>query len=278
MASEADSYEALFSEDRATITRTDGALTTSLEVLVSPEDNAEVRKVSITNRGTRQRELEITSYMELALAHPIDDDAHPAFSKLFIETEYVRENGALVATRRQRDPSDQAIFAAHLSIVDGESIGDVQYETDRGSFLARNRTTHAPAAIFGGWPLSNNAGTVLDPIFSLRRRIQIPRGRTVTIAFWTMVAESREDILHLIERHQETTAFNRAATLAATHAQSQLQYLGIEGDEAHLFQLLANYLIYTDAALRPPAKSSMPPRRLRSHCGRMAFRATFPSS
>jgi cyclic beta-1,2-glucan synthetase len=93
---------------------------------------------------------------------------------------------------------------------------------------------------------------VLDPIFSLRRRIQIPRGRTVTIAFWTMVAESREDILHLIERHQETTAFNRAATLAATHAQSQLQYLGIEGDEAHLFQLLANYLIYTDAALRPP--------------------------
>jgi cyclic beta-1,2-glucan synthetase len=249
---EADSYEALFSEDRATITRTDGALTTSLEVLVSPEDNAEVRRLSITNRGTRSRELEVTSYMELALARPIDDDSHPAFSKLFVETEYLRENGALLATRRPRGPSDQTIWAAHLSIVDGDSVGDVQYETDRGKFLSRNRTARAPADIFGGWPLSNSAGAVLDPIFSLRRRIQIPRGRTVTIAFWTIVAETREEIINLIDRHQETTAFNRAATLAATHAQSQLQYLGLVGDEAHLFQLLANHVIYADAALRAP--------------------------
>lgn len=249
---EADTYEALFSEDRATITRTDGALMTSLEVLVSPEDNAEVRKLSITNRGTRQRELEVTSYMELALAYPIDDLAHPAFSKLFIETEYLRENGALLATRRPRGPTDQPIFAAHLSILDGESVGDVQYETDRGQFLSRNRTAQSPAAIFGGWPLANNAGAVLDPIFSLRRRIQVPRGRTVTITFWTMVAESREAVLHLVERHQETASFNRAVTLAATHAQSQLQYLGLVGDEAHLFQLLASYVIYADAALRAP--------------------------
>jgi cyclic beta-1,2-glucan synthetase len=249
---EADSYEALFSEDRATITRTDGALTTSLEVLVSPEDNAEVRRLSITNRGTRSRELEVTSYMELALARPADDDAHPAFSKLFVETEYLRENGALLATRRPRSPSDQTIWAAHLSIVDGDSVGDVQYETDRGKFLSRNRTARAPAAIFGGWPLSNSSGAVLDPVFSLRRRIQIPRGRTVTISFWTLAAETREDIINLIDRHQETTAFHRAATLAATHAQSQLQYLGLVGDEAHLFQFLANHVIYTDAALRAP--------------------------
>jgi cyclic beta-1,2-glucan synthetase len=249
---EADSYEALFSEDRATITRTDGALTTSLEVLVSPEDNAEVRRLSIANRGTRSRELEVTSYMELALARPIDDDSHPAFSKLFIETEYLRESGALLATRRPRGPSDQTIWAAHLSIVDGDSVGDVQYETDRAKFLSRNRTAHAPAAVFGGWPLSNSDGAVLDPVFSLRRRIQIPRGRTVTIAFWTMAAETREKIVDMIDRHQETTAFNRAATLAATHAQSQLQYLGLVGDEAHLFQFLANHVIYTDAVLRPP--------------------------
>ena len=249
---EADSYEALFSEDRATITRTDGALTTSLEVLVSPEDNAEVRKLSITNRGTRSRELEVTSYMELALARPADDDAHPAFSKLFVETEYLRENGALLATRRPRSPSDQTIWAAHLSIVDGDSVGDVQYETDRGKFLSRNRTARAPAAVFSGWPLSNSAGAVLDPVFSLRRRVQIPRGRTVTISFWTLAAETREEIINLIDRHQETTAFNRAATLAATHAQSQLQYLGLVGDEAHLFQFLANHVIYADAALRAP--------------------------
>ncbi len=249
---EADSYEAIFSEDRGTITRTDGALTTSMEVLVSPEDDAEVRRLSITNRGNRVREIEVTSYMELALAKPADDDAHPAFSKLFVETEYLRETGALLATRRARTPSDPGVWAAHLSIVDGESVGDVQYETDRGKFLSRNRTARSPAAVLGGWPLSNSAGAVLDPCFALRRRIQIPRGRTVTVAFWTMAASSREEIINLIDRHQETAAFDRAATLAATHAQSQLQYLGLVGEESHLFQLLANYVIYADASLRAP--------------------------
>jgi cyclic beta-1,2-glucan synthetase len=266
ICADADSYEATFSEDRATITRTDGALVTSMETLVSPEDNAEVRRLSITNRGTRLREIEVTSYMELALARPADDDAHPAFSKLFVQSEYVHETGALLATRRTRSPSDPTIWAAHLSIVDGKSVGDVQYETDRARFLSRNRTARSPAAVMGGWPLSNSAGAVLDPIFALRRRVQIPRGQTVTISFWTMVAPTREDIVNLIDRHQETTAFDRASTLAATHAQSQIQYLGLVGEESHLFQLLANYVIYADAALRAPREileqTSPPPSAL----------------
>lgn len=262
VCAEADTYEAAFSEDRATITRADGALVTSMEALVSPEDNAEVRRLSITNHGTRLREIEVTSYMELALARPADDDAHPAFSKLFVQTEYLHETGALLATRRPRSPSEPTIWAAHLSIVDGKSVGDVQYETDRARFLSRNHSARSPSAIMGGWPLSNSAGAVLDPVFALRRRVQIPRGQTVTIAFWTMAAPTREDIVGLIDRHQETTAFDRATTLAATHAQSQIQYLGLVGEESHLFQLLANYVIYADAALRAPRdilEKAMPP-------------------
>ena len=129
-------------------------------------------------------------------------------------------------------------------------MGDVQYETDRGKFLTRGCNARSAAAISEGWPLSNTAGPVLDPVFALRRRVQIARGETVTIAFWTMAAASREEILDLVDRHHDAAAFERATTLAATHAQTQLQYLGIGGDDAHLFQLLANYLIYPDAGLR----------------------------
>jgi len=247
---DADSYEAIFSEDRVTITRHDSLLTTMMDVVVSPEDCVEVRRISITNSGTRLREIEVTSYMELALARQTDDDAHPAFSKLFVRTEYDFETGALIATRQTRSPTDAQIWAAHLSVVEGESVGDVQYETDRFKFLGRNRTAKSPAAIAGGWPLSNSAGPVLDPVFSLRRRVRIPRGRTVTIAFWTMAAESREDIMGLVDRHKDAIAFDRAATLAATHAQSQIQFLGLVGNDSHYFQLLANYVIYADAALR----------------------------
>jgi cyclic beta-1,2-glucan synthetase len=247
---EADSYEAIFSEDRATITRRDSLLTTMLDVVVSPEDCVEVRRISITNSGTRLREIEVTSYMELALARQADDDAHPAFSKLFVRTEYDFETGALLATRQTRSPTDAQIWAAHLSVVDGESVGDVQYETDRLKFIGRNRNAGSAAAVMSGWPLSNSAGPVLDPVFSLRRRVRIPRGRTVTIAYWTMAAPSRDDIMGLIDRHKDTIAFDRAATLAATHAQSQIQYLGLVGDDSHYFQLLANYVIFADASLR----------------------------
>ncbi|HEY5347708.1 MAG TPA: glucoamylase family protein, partial [Rhizomicrobium sp.] len=251
-ASEPDNYEAVFSEDRAQITRTDGALVTALEVALSSEDDAEVRRISITNQGTRLREIEVTSYAELALAKPADDAAHPAFSKLFIETEYVREVGALLATRRRRSDADPKIWAAHLAIVEGQSVGDVQYETDRARFLGRGHTNRAPDSVAEGWPLSNTAGAVLDPIFAIRRRLQIPRGQTVTITFWTMVAETREEILGLIDKHHDNMAFSRATTLAATQAQGQLQHLGIGADEAHLFQSLANNIIYSDSSLRAP--------------------------
>jgi len=254
MAEDAEEYEAVFSEDRATIRRSDGSISTVMEILISPEADSEVRRISITNNGTRLREFEVTSYAELALARPQDDDAHQAFSKLFVETEYLRETGALLATRRQRGPSEQPVWAAHLSVAEGGSVGDVQYETDRGKFLTRNRSARTAAAISEGWPLSNTAGAVLDPIFSLRRQVQIPRGQTVTIAFWTMVAQSRDDVIDLVDRHHDVAAFERVTTLAATHAQTQLRYLGIGGDDAHLFQLLANYLIYHDAGLRASAE------------------------
>ncbi len=251
-AQEPDQYEAVFSEDRVTIRRTDHSLTTVMEVLVSPEDDSEVRRISITNNGTRLREIEVTSYAELALARPADDNAHQAFSKLFVETEYLRDTGALLASRRPRSPSEQPIWAAHLSVAESGSVGDVQYETDRGKFLTRGRNARSAAAIYEGWPLSNSEGAVLDPIFSLRRRVQIPRGQTVTLSFWTMAAATREEIIDLVDRHHDVAAYERATTLAATSAQTQLQYLGIGGDDAHLFQLLANYLIYPDEGLRAP--------------------------
>ena len=265
-AQEAEQYQASFSEDRATIRRTDGTIDTVMEIFVSPEDDCEVRRISITNNGARSREFEVTSYAELALAKPQDDDAHPAFSKLFVETEYMRETGALLATRRRRSPSEPPVWVAHLSVAESGSVGDVQFETDRSRFLTRNKSARNAGAVSEGWPLSNRTGAVLDPIFSMRRRVQISRGQTVTIAFWTMAAASRDEIMDMVDRHHDAAAFERATTLAATHAHTQLQYLGIGGDDAHLFQLLANYLIYHDAGLRAPSevleKNGRPPAAL----------------
>ena len=250
---EPKTYEVTFSEDRAQITRLDGTITTVLEVVVSSEDDAEVRRVSVTNHGMRTRELEVTSYAGLALTRQADDVAHPAFAKLFVETEFVSDLSAILATRRQRSSADPSIWAAHLAVVEGESSGDVQFETDRARFVGRGQTLRSPAAIAESWPLSNTTGPVLDPIFSLRRRVRIPPGATVRIGFWTMVASSREHVLDLADKHHDPMAFERAATLARTQAQMQLRHLTIDSDEAHLFQRLANHVLYSDPTLRSPA-------------------------
>ncbi len=245
-----ESYEVTFTEDRAEFLRRDGALSTRLEVIVSSEDDAEVRRVSLTNHGVRTREIEVTSYAEIVLAPAVGDAAHPAFSNLFVQTECVAEVDALLATRRRRTVEDAEIWLAHVVAVEGETIGDLEWETDRGQFLGRGRDIRAPQAETGGRELSNTVGPVLDPIVSFRRRVRIRPGKTVRVAFATLVASSRDAVLDLADKYHDVTTFERVATLAWTQAQVQLHHLGIGPDEAHLFQTLAGSIVFADRALR----------------------------
>ncbi|HSG76023.1 MAG TPA: glucoamylase family protein [Burkholderiales bacterium] len=252
---EAERTEVSFSDDRAAFVRHDGALATTLEVVVSPEDDAEVRRVSISNSGSEAREIDLTSYAELVLAPLAADAAHPAFSKLFVETEYLAKPGILLATRRRRAPGEPEIWAAHHAVVEGEALGEPEIETDRARFLGRGREARTPMAVVDGLPLSNTVGAVLDPVFALRRRLRVAPGKTARIAFWTVVASSRSDVLDLADKHHDPTAFERAATLAWTHAQVQSSHLGIAPEEASLFQRLAGHVLYADASLRPSAET-----------------------
>jgi cyclic beta-1,2-glucan synthetase len=249
---EADSYEAAYSEDHAEFSRRDGSISTKLIVLVSAEHDAEIRRVSITNYGSRRCEIELTSYAEIALASQAADEAHPAFQNLFVHTEFVPEIGALLATRRPRSSDEKPIWAAHVAAVEEQAVGVMQYETDRARFLGRGQSVRTPIAVIDGRPLSDTAGAVLDPIFSLRHRVRLAPGATAHAIFSTVVANSREEVLDLADKYRESATFERAAILSWTQAQVQLHHLGIEPDEAHLFQRLANAIIYPDPSLRPP--------------------------
>ncbi len=251
---EPDRYEVSFSEDRAEIVRDDETITTTLDVVVSPEDDSEVRRVSISNLGSQTREIEITSYAEIVLAPQATDTAHPAFSKLFVQTEFVAEVGTLLATRRRQSPDQPHIWAAHLAVVEGETIGELEFETDRARFIGRGRGLRTPISTIDGHKLTNTVGTVLDPIFSLRWRIRLPPGAVARVAFWTVVAPSRDKALDLADKHRDAAAYERAVTRAWTQAQVQLRHLGISSDEAHLFQRLANRVLYSDPALRPSSE------------------------
>ncbi|ABR89681.1 cyclic beta 1-2 glucan synthetase [Janthinobacterium sp. Marseille] len=251
-AVEPDSYQVKFAEDRVRISRADGSISSMLEVIVSPEDDTELRRLTLTNNGSRTRYIEVTSYMEVLLAPVAADIAHPAFSNLFVETEYLHEIRGLLASRRPRKDGEARPWAAHV-VARGEgsdSAVGIEYETDRARFIGRGQGVSNPLSIIDGRPLSNTVGAVLDPIFSLRVRVRLEPNEIVHLVFSTMAANSREEILSLADKYHDGSAFSRISALVWTHAQVQLHYLRVEHYEAELFQHLASRILFSDRTAR----------------------------
>ena len=248
---EADEYEAVFELEKATFRRRDGDLETQLQVVVSPEDDVEVRRLSITNRGDRPREVEVTSYAEMVLARPEDDLAHPSFAKLFIETEYDTQSAGLLFSRRPRSAEEREAWAFHVLAIDGRLGGAVEWETDRARFLGRGRSPASPVALEGR-ALSGTTGAVLDPVASVRERVRLAPGAFVRVTFATGVAPDRPSALALVRKYRDASAAARAFSMASTHVHITLQHLGLTDDHAMLFDRLASRVFGSDASCTSP--------------------------
>ena len=245
-------YLVTLAPERATFHRFDDGIATDLDVAVSTEDDVEVRRVGITNRSDRLREIEVTSYAEVALAAPAADLSHPAYGKLFVETEYRADCSALLGHRRPGGPDGEEVWALHVLSVDGRSHGTLEYETDRSRFLGRGREPGDPQAL-DGRPLSNTVGATLDPIFSLRQRIRIAPGGFARLSFITGVASNQETAVALATKYREPSATAHTFALASTQRQASLHHLNISSDDALLYERLASRVLYLDDSLRAGA-------------------------
>ena len=246
----ADEAEFDFHADRAEFRRRDGDVETRCAVCVVPDADAEVRAVTLINHGLRHRELELTSYAEVCLNDRRADQAHPAFAKLFLETEFDPRWGALLARRRPRGANERPVWAIHTSAASVSATEEIEYETDRMRFLGRGRTPANPAALDWGSRLSRTTGPVLDPVFSLRRRVGLEAGMTTRIAFVTGAADTREAAIGIAERFRQFEAIDQAFAGAKAHCQSELRELGLTPDEIALFNRLAAAVVFTNSGLR----------------------------
>ncbi|HUE73352.1 MAG TPA: glucoamylase family protein [Pirellulaceae bacterium] len=245
-----DAYEVIYSIDKAQFLRRDGELDTLLEITVSPENNAEVRQLTLTNHGSHPRQVEVTSYAEIALNTQGADVAHPAFQKLFIETEYIAEETALIARRRPRDSRQPALYAVHALACSENPAGSIQYETSRQEFLGRGRSPREPAALDPGARLSGQVGAVLDPIFSLRVTVTVRPHESVTLGLTTALASSREEALALADQYHDFRGVHRAFELAWAYHQVELRHLHLSPAKSHFYQRIAAALLYPDPTRR----------------------------
>jgi cellobiose phosphorylase len=238
-----------FHPDRAEFRRMDGDVETRCAVCVVPDADAEVRVVTLVNHGCRHREFELTSYAEVCLNNRRADQAHPAFAKLFMETEFDPRYGALLARRRPRGVDEHPVWAIHALMAD-VSATEIEYETDRVKFLGRGRTPANPAALDTGFRLSLTTGPVLDPIFSLRQRVHVQAGMATRLVFITGAAETYEAAIGIARRFRELEAIDQAFAGARVHCQSELRELELKPDEIALFNRLAAAVISTSSGFR----------------------------
>lgn len=243
-------YGVVFSEGRVEFRRRDLDFDTHTEISVSPEDDIELRRVRITNRAWTSRTIEITSYAEVVLAAPAADAQAPAFGNLFVQTEILPDRHAIVCSRRPRSQSDAVPWMFHLMMVHGVVTEAASYETDRMAFIGRGNDVSAPQAMTDSAPLSGGAGSVLDPIVAIRKRLTVEPGESATIDIVTGAGDSRHAAMHLIEKYQDQHLTNRVFDLAWTHSLVVLHQLNATETDAQLFGRLAGSVLYASSYLR----------------------------
>jgi cyclic beta-1,2-glucan synthetase len=245
-----EKYEAIFSDARAEFRCRDHGFDTHTEIAVSPEDDIELRRITITNRSRTRRAIDLTSYAEVVLASPVADALHPAFSNLFVQTEILRPQRAILCTRRPRSLDEHTPWMFHLMAVHGTEIGEISYETDRMQFIGRGNTVVDPQAMSGSAALSGSEGSVLDPIVAIRCRITLDPEEKATINVVSGIGDTREVCLGLVEKYQDRRLADRVFDLAWSHSQVALRQINATEADAQLYGHLASSVIYANSSLR----------------------------
>ena len=247
---EAIHYEAIFSQGRMEFRRTDNEIELHTEIVVSPEDNVEIRRVHIKNLSREIRKIEITSYSEVVIALQISDDAHPAFSNLFIQTELLQNQHAIICSRRPRSKDESPPWIFHLMKLAEGDADKISYETDRDKFIGRGNSVSNPKAMHQMEPLSNSQGSVLDPIISIQYRITIGEEETAIIDIVTGIAETRSECQTLVDKYQDLNFRKRAFELSWTYSEVVLRQINATESDAQLYSRMAGSVIFTNPALR----------------------------
>ena len=248
----ARNYEAIFSQGHVEFKRNDFGIDTKTEIVISPEDDTELRRIKITNKTQSAKVLDITSYAEVVMATQASDEAHPAFSNLFVQTKISREHNTIYCTRRPRSEEERPPWMFHLMHLHGSEVEDISFETDRMQFIGRGRTLRHPQAIDED-VLSGKEGSVLDPVMAIRYRILIKANQTATVDLIYGIADTKEACENLMFKYQDRYLKNRAFELSWTHSQVLLRQINATESDAQLFNRLAASIIYSNSNLRADA-------------------------
>ena len=254
LAPDFDRYAATFSQGGATFQSVIHQFQARTQIAVCPEDDMELRQLTLTNLSRKARTVEITSYAEIVLLDGRAEASHPAFHKLFVQVAPALDKASLLFTRRPRSAGETPPWAFHaLHVEGGTRLRGPTAETDRAAFLGRGRSVRNPAALDLAGPLPDRAGTVLDPLAALRYRVRLEAGQSIKVNAFLGVAPTREAAEVYVDRCRDPRMADRVFSLAWTRSQMLLHQLHANEAEVQYFARLAGSLLYASPHRRDRA-------------------------
>ncbi|MEO6914259.1 MAG: glucoamylase family protein, partial [Chitinophagaceae bacterium] len=249
-----DKYEVAFSQGRVDFHISKNEIEVHTEIVVSPEDDIEMRRLHVINRSRIRKTLEFTSYAEVVLASAASDLMAPAFSNLFVQTEIIPGKHSILCTRRPRSVEENSPWMFHLMATEGKVADEISYETDRMAFIGHGNSIVNPQAMNKPGKLGGGEGSVLDPVVAIRYRITIEPEEKVTIDLVTGIAETKEICQNLINKYQDNISHKeRVFEMSWTHNQVVLRQINASEADAQLYRRLAGSVLFANAAFRADA-------------------------
>ncbi len=237
--------------------RRDHDIVLQADIFVPPEDDVELRRFRITNDSSEQRRLRLTHYTEIVLGDEATDLRHQTFSKLFVASEFLPEQKALLFRRRPRSAHEQETLMAQTLFLASDDAAnaavrqtEVHYESDRLRFVGRNRNLQDPLALESEQWLTGTTGPTLDPVSALGAELVIAPYSTVELALITVVGDSRQEIETLLARYRSASTIHRSEELARTRTEHELQRLDLGSPALEQGQKLLSLLLYPHPARR----------------------------
>lgn len=244
---ECDHSRVVFHQHMVEMFRRDYGIAVRMEAVVSSADDADIRELTVTNESDVERVIEFTSFAEVVLAPPLDDERHPAFSKLFVGSTYLEDREALLFTRRPRRPEIKPPVLLHRIVHDDPDVSVSGYETDRKHFIGRSGNLSSPAALLSG--LSQSTGWTLDPCMALQTVLRFRAGEEKHFAFVTIAGESEGEVLEIADRHA-SLALQWSRSNADRSARREINRLEIDPVHLPALQLLSSLLLMPHPEMR----------------------------
>jgi len=244
-------YRVSFASDKVSYLRVDDDIETKTEITVLKDYFAEIRRYTFTNNGKQDVDLELTTYGEVIMAPREVDASHRIFNSMKITSEYDSDHEALIFSKPSNDEQSDQLYVLHKLFVGSADFDssdpdmNVQYETSRIKFLGRGGSIRHAHVIDNHRTLSNTVGTTLDPIMSMRRRIHVPAGDSMSAFLILGFAKAKEQLLQLVEQYKNTIDIEDAFKKASVFNNMRTGMSLLKGGQMRLYNSISKYILQT---------------------------------